>query len=144
MRKGLVAVVVLAFALGCDDDREAQYRTRAELDAAGAGARSWFPEWLPSNALGLREAHNLDTNSTVGRFTATRAFQPPPQLCKRSHFGENPGMATWWPDDKLFQRLEHFACVEPMTFGDGRVAEWSLGVAIDRSNGDVFFWRKRG
>lgn len=142
MAKALVALLILA--AGCSEQRESNYRTRAELDAAGLGARSWFPQWLPNDATNLREWHDLDTNQTIGRFTSTPSFQPPSEVCKPSTSAQSTGNVSWWPDETRFRGLERLTCTEPQTFGDGHVEAWSVDVAIDRTTGDVFFWRGRG
>ena len=138
-----VAVAVLA-ALACTEQRESSYATHAELLAAGEGARSWFPEWLPGDATNLRESHDLDTNRTIGRFTAGETIELPQDLCRQVSEIQNPGAAGWWPDGETYRRLEHYICEEPQVFGDGRVEKWELLVAVDREAGDVFFARKRG
>jgi hypothetical protein len=140
----VLIILFIVLGLGCGEERESNYRSRVELDAAGAGARSWFPQWLPNDATNLREWHDLDTNSTIGRFTSTRSFRPPSHICKPTTYSKSPGNDSWWPDEARFRRLEHLACVEPVTFSDGRVESRSVGAAIDRATGDVYFWRERG
>lgn len=53
-------------AIGCQEDMHSRYATLAELEVAGPGARTWFPEILPESASHLEVWYNIDTNDTVG------------------------------------------------------------------------------
>jgi hypothetical protein len=128
----VLIVFVIGLSLACSEQREARYRTVAELKTAGAGARSWFPVWLPHEATALREQHDLDTNRSIGRFTSTRSFEPPSSLCKPVRFSRSPSGESWWPDESRFLRLEHRSCLDTITYADGHAEPSALGVAVDR------------
>jgi hypothetical protein len=60
-------IICSLLAGGCQEDVHSTYATLVELDHAGQGARTWFPEVLPTSASNLEVWYNIDTNATVGR-----------------------------------------------------------------------------
>jgi hypothetical protein len=54
-------------ASACQEDIHSTYATLRELESAGQGARTWFPQILPESASNLEVWYNIDTNDTVGR-----------------------------------------------------------------------------
>lgn len=65
----LICLGSVLFLFGaCQENVHSRYDSLRSLQSSSAGARSWFPPILPSSATHLEEWHNIDTNSTVGRF----------------------------------------------------------------------------
>ena len=60
----MLSIIGLALVLtGCDDLR--MYSEYEDLDAVradGAFERSWFPAWMPEDAIDIHEYHDLDTS----------------------------------------------------------------------------------
>lgn len=63
----ILLIVCSMLASGCQEDVHSKYATLSELERAGEGARTWFPQILPSSASALEVWYNIDTNDTVGR-----------------------------------------------------------------------------
>jgi len=68
LRISLPVVLSGLFLVGCGERMYAHYPDRKALEAAGPGARSWFPELLPESAIQLEEWHDVDSNVVIGRF----------------------------------------------------------------------------
>ena len=60
-------IICCALASGCQEDIHSKYATPSERERADKGARTWFPQILPSSASNLEVWYNIDTNDTVGR-----------------------------------------------------------------------------
>lgn len=135
-----IVSVTAAIFIGCGEHLESRYETYADLERAGAGARSWLPVWLPSTATDIREWHDLDTNATRAVFTVPNAASLLAG-CKPSRFVRNPGSAPWWPSDRVFEGLQHFRCEERQEFADGHEEVRPAGAALDPRAGRIFFWR---
>jgi hypothetical protein len=54
--------------LSCSEDFESRYSDYNSLIQASAGEQSWFPDIVSSDCSDLKEVHNIDINSTFGRF----------------------------------------------------------------------------
>jgi hypothetical protein len=63
----VIIVISSLFVSGCQEDVHSKYATLHELERSSAGARTWFPEVLPTSASNLEVWHDLDTSDTVGR-----------------------------------------------------------------------------
>lgn len=95
MRTSVFILAIAALGLvACGDDIEAHYRTYAELERAGDGARSWMPGWLPSSATDIYDWHNLDTNATRIRFSVPAATPAMLSRCRAARHAKNPGSAA--------------------------------------------------
>jgi hypothetical protein len=60
-------IICSLFVSGCREDVHSKYATLHELERAGPGARTWFPEILPASAFDLEVWYDIDTSDTVGR-----------------------------------------------------------------------------
>ena len=129
----------LLFLVACSDTFERTYKTRTEAEYDGAIAAGWVPYWFPHDAMEIREAHNIDTNAVMVRFTYPTEHEVKlPQSCVRT-----TGIATppppfkraWWPESVP----EHEATAE-------RYAYHKCGeqyVALLRSEGEGFVWSRK-
>ena len=70
------------------------YPTWAEAQRAGAVARGWIPDFVPSSAREIRDTHDLDTNRQTLQFTAPPSDVPAMTMGLRSVSIESKGGAA--------------------------------------------------
>ena len=120
----------------CSETIDTTYKTRAEAEFAGAVSAGWVPEWLPQEAMQIREAHSTGTKAMMIRFT----FPPErevnvPSTCLlivAAAAEPPPFERAWWPKSvpeagNTMQRYEYRRC------------EYQY-VAVLRSEGVGFVW----
>jgi hypothetical protein len=141
MRRVFFLLLVL-FTTACDESVERHYQNYAELQRAGAGAKSWMPDWLPASATDIYDWHDLDTSSTLVAFSVPNASPILLRGCRRVAKVTNPGDASiWWPNDRAFSAMQHFECDDRITYQNGQVDQRAAGAAIDPATNRVYFWR---
>ena len=67
--KKLVTIGLLLSLFACSDVKEESYASWADAERAGAIERGWVPAFVPPNARGIRDIHDLDTNAQTLEFT---------------------------------------------------------------------------
>lgn len=62
----LLLTVMLALTIsGCMEVASTEYANRDQAISKNAlGESKWLPEWLPEDAVNIREAHDMDTNES--------------------------------------------------------------------------------
>src|SRR5258708_3516760 len=102
--KAPATLLAVALLSGCWwEQKEASYASFTAAEDAGAVKRGWIPDWLPRNSSHLKEKHDLDTNSSILRFSFVAAGRwMPPSACTQipSAQTRSPSVkASWWPSD---------------------------------------------
>jgi hypothetical protein len=136
--KASAILVAVALLSGCWwEQKEESYASFAAAEDAGAMKRGWIPEWLPRNSSDLKEKHDLDTNSSILRFSFVAAGKWTPSIaCKQipSAQTRSPSVkASWWPSD-----VPASALVTP------RHSLFQCGqefLALDATRSEGYFWR---
>jgi len=137
----LVATVLATLVTaGCTDDvLDASYASRSEVEADGAIARGWVPEWLPAEATHIREVHNVHSSESALAFRLPRgAGWRPPSPCQpatRSKPRAPRFNREWIP--KLDGRAKYYSC--PVE--EGSDAAKVETVAILSGGQQVLHWR---
>lgn len=132
-------VVTFCSALGaCGLVMDSSFDTLCEALDADMVNKGWIPDWVPHEATGLREVHDLDSNTSALAFTKPPAI--PLQLpadCQATTFNDRDPVAFnrhWWPGDStLSASYRVFRCAPE----SGK----SVFVAINRTEDRVLFWR---
>ncbi|MDC7798627.1 MULTISPECIES: hypothetical protein [Stenotrophomonas] len=132
-------VVTFCSALGaCGLVMDSSFDTLCEALDADMVNKGWIPDWVPHEATGLREVHDLDSNTSALAFTKPPAI--PLQLpadCQATTFNDRDPVAFnrhWWPGDAtLSASYRVFRCAPE----SGK----SVFVAINRTEDRVLFWR---
>lgn len=144
-RAGMLLIGAAAAAWACADTYVGVYATLEEARQAGAIARGWVPEGLPSATTDIREGHDLDHNAVWGTFT----FPVSDTARVRTLLGEElstapychpPGRLEWWP----------LALREPVDVSRLRAAgvrlyrarDGDLTYAITWAIGRGFYWKQ--
>jgi hypothetical protein len=142
-RAGLLLIGAVAWA--CADTYVGVYATLDEARQAGAIARGWVPQGLPSSTTDIREGHDVDTNARWGTFT----FPISETARVRALMGEElstapychpPGRFEWWPlalREPIDVPRLHAAGVRLYRARDG-----DLTYAINWPTGRAFYWRQ--
>lgn len=65
-----LAVIIFLFA-GCSENLSETYSDWQAVNASGSMERGWIPKWLPTEAINIKEQHNLDTNALAISFEVT-------------------------------------------------------------------------
>ena len=101
---GLLAVTAFAFvASGCGEVTSAGYADRNEALARKAiGESKWLPDWLPEDAVDIKEAHDVDTNASWLVFSLGSGSLTLPVDCKQI---SRPQM----PEKRVMRRFPRFA-----------------------------------
>jgi hypothetical protein len=94
------------------------------------------PSWLPADAMQIREAHNIDANAVMVRFSYPREREMKvPQFCARiagSTAPPAPFERAWWPASVP----EHQGTAERYAYHKCG----ALYVALLQSDGEGFAW----
>lgn len=141
----VTAVVVLALMFaGCDSLRvqEGVYANLTEARDAGAIAKGWVPQGLPSSASDLREGHMPD-GRRWGVVTFATADAPAMRMLLNTEVVSNPptcdppGRLEWWP------RLLHTPIdIDRLHTTDFRLYRGKDGsvFAINWNAGRAYYW----
>src|SRR5690606_10252246 len=98
----LVLVFVAALA-GCDviEVMETSYPNMATAESRGGISSGWIPQWLPDNAVDLREVHDIDTNESALAFKISGSANWRPlgqcQPVQLSAVTQPRFDVSWWP-----------------------------------------------
>lgn len=89
-------VIVLAFTVsGCMEVASTEYADRNHAISRDAiGKSKWLPEWLPKDAVDIREAHDMDTNESWLIFRPTSGTLTLPEDCRPTGRAEMPDAPT--------------------------------------------------
>jgi hypothetical protein len=132
----LAVLLALLFLFACSEAVERTYRTRTEAEYDGAIAAGWVPSWLPQDAMEIREAHAIDTNAVMVRFSHPKEREVEvPHSCSRiagSTAPPAPFERAWWPESVP----EHEGTVERYVYHQCG----ELYVALLQSEGEGFVW----
>ena len=129
----LLACTVLA---ACSETIDATYKSRSEAEYAGAISAGWVPEWLPQDAMQIREAHSAGTKAMMIRFTfPTGREVNTPTTCQQIAAAAAvppPFDRAWWPKSlpevgATMQKYEYRRCANQY-------------VAVLQSEGVGFVW----
>jgi hypothetical protein len=102
--RNLFLLTPLAFAFsGCGEVTSAKYMDRNDANNRGAiGESKWLPAWLPEDAVGIQEAHDVDTNESWLVFRPNSGYLKLPENCRQAHnFDES--------NERLIRRFPKFA-----------------------------------
>jgi hypothetical protein len=136
---GRTLLLALLLLVACSETFERTYKTRTEAEYDGAIAAGWVPSWLPQDAMQIREAHRIDTNAVMVRFSYPKERGVKvPQSCARisgSTAPPAPFKRAWWPEsvpehEGTAERYAHHKCGE-------------LYVALLQSEGEGFVWSRK-
>lgn len=100
-----IVLIMLVTLTACFNDLRlySTYENMNEVKADGAIDRGWIPDWLPENAIGIHEHHDLDTSIRAISFTVDQLEEWPwPIECMPIETAERPRIKT-----KLFPRAPH-------------------------------------
>lgn len=136
-----VRLFIIAFFLwplaACFETQENIYASFSDAQIDGAISRGWIPAWLPTTATAIAEAHNLDTNHFMVRFSfPVQAQVSLPNNCSQiSPFAppSAPFSRKWWPSDVPASRLS--------TYRHTFYQCGSAFVAIASNLGEGFSWQ---
>lgn len=132
-----ISVILLWPLAACSERPENSYSSFAEAQVAGAIERGWVPGWLPMTASAITEAHDLDTNRFMVRFSFPPQSQVSlPASCTRispSSPPPAPFSRKWWPADVP---ANHLATHRHAFYQCG-----SVFTAIATSLGEGFSWQ---
>lgn len=130
-------------ASGCSDVQEATYADMRAATRDAAMERGWFPPIVPDDATDLHERHNLDTNHTIGCFTATSGLAEVRSSLSARSASTVPGpvvadpslgrVPTWWPHTMTNASTETYLLRE----ADDR----TVRVGLDAASSKVCFSR---
>jgi hypothetical protein len=146
----LIIVLISALLYVCNDRRESEYATLAEV--GDAMAHGWLPGWITSDAQSIREIHDIDTNETWGVFTF-------------GHVGSDELAATcsdvpdttipfprtqpsrWWPRElvgtaETSPRYRFMKCQERSSDHPGQWETSDAFAAVNVEAHAVYFWRE--
>lgn len=92
----LVVAVAIAVS-GCMEVASTGYADRNEAIARDAiGKSKWLPEWLPEDAVNIREAHDMDTNESWLVFHSTSRTLALPEDCRQAGRPEMSKARVMW------------------------------------------------
>lgn len=142
-RRSIAALpLVLALILGaCNAPAETLYVDMAAAEAGGAVMRGWVPPFLPRGATEIREAHEIETGETWGRFrlddTERREFARTLVPATVAQVGRvrSPRLG-WWPE--VLEGELNDERVRQAGYVVFRKKEVFL--AFDEQHGYVYFW----
>ena len=138
--------------LACDatEHRSASYRNYAAAVEDGAVTRGWVPEWVPPEALHLKETHDLDTNQVCLRLSLaeeprSRLVEGLRQLRPRevealSACSLNP---PWWFEGLIEQQPANDNALYSFVY-EAPESQWLPRgyIALDRNGSSVFAWSR--
>lgn len=75
---GMIGLATLL--VGCEVTK-AEYRDRTDAASRNAFQAGWLPEWLPEDAVDIRETHDADTNESWLVFRLTSGHWMVPDEC---------------------------------------------------------------
>ena len=110
---GLIGTLCLSLAacLGTTTI-DASYDDVTEALEAGMVEKGWIPDWIPRNAVNLREVHDLDTNVSELSFEIPDAVEMRlPVDCKPVGYPETVETRIhrrWWPTEKELRESFYF------------------------------------
>jgi hypothetical protein len=136
--------IAAAFALGllfagCSwETMDASWPTAAEAIEDGYVEKGWIPAWMPRQATGIRETHNLDSNASALSFSipGRDVLRLPSACVPVAHADTVPVYIRrrWWPDEQaLREDFTFFRC--PADAAD------YVFVAVDHAGRRVLHWR---
>ena len=121
----------------CSERQENSYVSLSEMQAAGGISRGWVPAWLPVTATAITEAHDLDTNNFMVRFSfpVQSKLSLPANCLRISPFAPPPPPFSrqWWPSDVP---ASHLSAYRHVFYRCG-----SVFVAIAENLGEGFSWQ---
>ena len=98
LRQSLLLACVAVGA--CSETIDVTYKSRAEAEYAGAISAGWVPQWLPQEAMQIRETHSTSTKAVMIRFTfpVERKVSTPPTCLPivASAAAPPPFERAWW------------------------------------------------
>ena len=127
-------LLLAATATGClDTTLDASYPTMAAAVADDAVSRGWVPDWVPTNAIDLREVHDLDSNESALSFNLPAGTKPTlPARCRpvqASDALQSRFNRSWWPaTNELERSYALYSCSTEF-------------VGVRKSGGRVLHWR---
>lgn len=131
-----LALTGVALVGGCAETFDSSYASVAQANEAGAVARGWVPQWLPSGSRNIHEVHNIETNARM--LTADLPLGSKPRLpsecsiVSSSELPKPPFARPWW-----------FADIpEPQPIGT-KHKYWKcdgLAVAVLEGDEKIFIW----
>lgn len=109
----LSVILVALTNSACGERPYSIYETIGDSQSDGAVSRGWIPSWLPQNATGIHEIHDLDNAHRAISFqvSSIEEFQWP-NTCVSVDEVTKPILTT-----KLFTRTTHLKS-NPMLCGD--------------------------
>lgn len=123
--------------IACSERQENSYASFSEAQAAGAVSKGWVPAWLPTTATAITEAHDLDTNRFMVRFSfpAQSQVSLPADCAHISPFAppSAPFPRKWWSSDVP---ASHLSTYRHTFYQCG-----SVFVAIASNLGEGFSWQ---
>ena len=138
----IVIIAILAMSSSCTNDvLDSSYATQSEVKASNAIQRGWIPAWLPSEAMNIREVHNIDTNESALSFNLPIGTNwHPPASCKPANAGQftEPSFAReWLPKD--ISNYDFFGCPsgQPIN-GNAPILQ---AIAIQPGRQHIIHWR---
>ncbi len=133
------ATILCSFVSACFwETTDASYDTAAEAIDSGVMGKGWIPEWLPQDAIDLREVHSVDSNVSELSFSTPHAkLVRLPADCRPVEYSDTVQAyirRSWWPSEEVLQQsYTFFRC--PADFTDYKF------VAISKTDNRVLHWR---
>jgi hypothetical protein len=146
VRRSPFIVVVIACAallIRCHENLHAKYADIGDLERAGTGSRTWFPNTLPASAVDLEVWYNIDTNGAVGRMKFDPAEREPFRLRLTAALSGEPFASAQLPmldESDWPQCLRGSLSASDVTncrFESFRIRGFQM---ILDPNGAVYFW----
>ncbi|HEY5803052.1 MAG TPA: hypothetical protein VIT90_05095 [Lysobacter sp.] len=138
MRLILVPLLCLSVAARAWETLDTSFSTAKEAVDAGMVEKGWIPDWLPQDATGLREVHDVDSNASELSFASPTFSQIHlPSDCRPIAYKDTVPARIgrdWWPaEDVLGRSYTFFRCQADHT-------EYRF-VGISRAEGRALHWR---
>jgi hypothetical protein len=147
----LPALLVLLIVTSCTDVMEGHYSTRKAAEQARLFDQGWLPSFIPSSAVDIYEAHDLDSNHGLIRFS----LQPEAleEFSANLDFQVNPTplpevslrlKRPWWPmvfRGRVFpgelEKLRYQTAVINHITGSSAT---TYGCAVSPQEGFIYLW----
>lgn len=141
--RGISMVLIGSWAsvgfVACQERSETYYPTYEAAVSAGALSHGWIPAFLPTNAVDIREIHDVATNESMlaFRFDESTTVDPGSSCRQVDPFEppDPPFEVSWWPTDVPASALStyrhsFFSCESGGAF-----------LAFSQVQGEGFYWR---